>query len=298
MKLQYILYLSLTAIVISGCWFSSSQNQEPSDQTPVAPPPVEDKQAPKDSILFEEPDKHAASEDDPQVHPDNSMSITHNKAVPRIAIIIDDMGYHHKIGAGLLALDLELTFSFLPWAPFTTELEDLAYQQGRDIMAHLPMEASNKKWDPGPGALFLAAPPRKLVSIIRKDLAQVPHAIGANNHMGSKFTTNRKAMQTVLKEIKKQGLFFIDSFTTSKSKGLREARALGIKAARRHVFLDNVQNRKKICIQLQKLTNLAQKKQQAIGIGHPYQATLDALKSCQEPLLKDVQLVPVHELLQ
>ncbi len=73
---------------------------------------------------------------------------------------------------------------------------------------------------------------------------------------------------------------------------------MGIKTGRRHIFLDNVQNPKKICVQLDKLVTRAEKQNQAIGIGHPYQATLDALRNCGEQLLNTVQIVPVHELVE
>ena len=76
-----------------------------------------------------------------------------------------------------------------------------------------------------------------------------------------------------------------------------EAEKLGIKTNRRHIFLDNVQDPKKICIQLDKLSALAKKQNQAIGIGHPYQATLDALRNCGDQLLT-VQVVPVHKLVE
>jgi len=55
---------------------------------------------------------------------------------------------------------------------------------------------------------------------------------------------------------------------------------------------------KKSVLQLDKLVTLAEKQSQAIGIGHPHQATLDALRNCGEQLLNTVQVVPVHELVE
>jgi len=217
---------------------------------------------------------------------------------PKVAIIIDDMGYHQKIGRRLLALDLNLTFSFLPGAPFTLKQEKQAWQQGRDVMLHMPMEAHNSAFDPGPGALYLKFSPEKIRAQVKEDLAAVPHAIGSNNHMGSRFTENRAAMHAVLGVLKKRGLFFIDSYTTARSTGLDEARKMSIPAARRHVFLDNDQDREKICCQLDKLVALAGKKGWAIGIGHPHQATLNALGSCGRQLGRSVEVVGVHTLVR
>ncbi|MEA2116829.1 MAG: divergent polysaccharide deacetylase family protein [Thermodesulfobacteriota bacterium] len=297
--LRHVHYLLATLIVMlltSGCWFFPDNRDDAAEQElttaktttgthPAAPGDT------SETIVFEEPNPPLSEEVETVLSPPIDDR-------PRIAIIIDDMGYHRRIGEKLLALDLNLSFSFLPHAPFAEQQEEKAYQMGRDIMVHLPMEASDAKWDPGPGALYLSASPDDLKLTLKKNLAAVPYAIGANNHMGSRFTQNRQAMHRVLGELKKQGLFFVDSFTTARSTGMDEAQKMGIKTGRRHIFLDNVQDPKKICVQLDKLVTLAQKQNQAIGIGHPYQATLDALRNCGKQLRETVHIVPVHELVE
>ena len=292
--MKHLLAPSLVALLLlSSCWFSSSEAPESTQLPP------ENKHTTAASIIFEEPVVPSTESKIIQIKPKATKQpapVTDSR--PKVAIIIDDMGYHYDVGDGLLELDMEITFSFLPHAPLTEKLMKKAHERGRDIMAHLPMEASDRKWDPGPGALYLAASHDALVQMLRDDLAEIPYAIGANNHMGSKFTENRQAMHTVLTEIKKQGLFFIDSFTTSQSTGMSEATRMGIKTNRRNIFLDNVQNSAQICSQIKKLVQYAQKKQQAIGIGHPYKATLTALSTCGQQLLSEVQVVPVHTLVQ
>ncbi len=250
-------------------------------------------------IVFEEPGLPAiAHHETAPLKEKEDKSSSRAEGRPRVAIIIDDMGYHGKIGDQLLALNLQLSFSFLPMAPFALEQEEKAYQLGREILVHLPMEASDPKWDPGPGALRTSASAAELTETTKKDLAAVPHATGANNHMGSKFTRNRQAMHTVLTVLKEHGFFFVDSMTTGSSTGMDEAAKMGIKTGRRHIFLDNVQDQDKICAQLKKLTALAVRQGEAIGIGHPHKATYDALAACGEKLLSRVELVPAHELVR
>lgn len=294
-SIGWLLTPLLIILLLSGCWFSSDS---PNDIEPAAAEPaVTVPKAADTTIVFEEPDSQpdeAAPVEDKVVPVDADQR--GNK--PRVAILIDDMGYHRKIGNALLNMDLQLSFAFLPHSPFARELAESAHQKGRDIMVHLPMEAGDRKWAPGPGALYLATPADERAAILKKDLAAIPHAIGANNHMGSKFTKDRQAMHEVLAELQQQGLFFIDSFTTAQSTGMDEAQKMGVKTNRRHVFLDNVQNPEKICLQLDKLAALAVRRQQAIAIGHPYQATLDALRSCGDKLLTTVQIVPVHTLVK
>jgi polysaccharide deacetylase 2 family uncharacterized protein YibQ len=287
--------LLLFVVALSSCRFLPQRGGE---QEREQPPRIVQEQSER-KIVFEEPTIPEPRE----IFPSGKKEIpgpgpAAKDRLPRVAIIIDDMGYHQQIGRRLLALNLNLTFSFLPEAPFTLEQENQAWQQGRDVMLHMPMEAGDAVWDPGPGALYLKFSPEKMRAMVEKDLAAVPHAIGSNNHMGSKFTEDRAAMHEVLGVLKRRGLFFIDSYTTAASTGLDEARKMSVPTARRHVFLDNIQDREKICRQLDQLVILAKKKGWAIGIGHPHQATLSALSSCGKQLGNSVEVVSVHTLVR
>jgi len=217
--------------------------------------------------------------------------------LPMVAIIIDDMGYHKEIGNELLALPMNLTFSFLAAAPYTTELEETAFQAGRVVLLHQPMEPKSKEWDPGPGALLLGQSEEEQKTLFYKNLQAVPHAVGINNHMGSLYTEDRAAMDDLMQLVLAQGIFFIDSFTTAQSQGLTAARAAGVMTARRNIFLDNVHSQDKVCKQLQKLVKSAEENGWAIGIGHPNEATLAALTNCRNDLLNRVRLVSAQELL-
>lgn len=218
--------------------------------------------------------------------------------LPQIAIIIDDMGHHELLGNKLLELQLNLTYSFLPHAPFTAQQELIAYEKGRDVMVHLPMEPKDPAWNPGIGALFIKDSPERLTQSTTALLERVPHAMGANNHMGSLFTESRPAMEQVLMVLQAKQFYFIDSYTTAESIGLDQARSMGIPTARRHVFLDNIHDQEKICQQIEQLVKMAKEKGSAIGIGHPNQATLLALTHCKDNLLRDVKLVGAHALVR
>ena len=220
------------------------------------------------------------------------------KKEPKVAIIIDDMGYHPDVGRDLITLDLLLSFSFLPHAPFTQELEEMAYQKGKPILLHLPLEPRSAAWDPGPGALYLADDLETRKKKFHQDLQLVPHATGVNNHMGSLFTENRPAMEALLGLIAEEQLFFVDSFTTSASTGLESAIKKRVPTSRRDVFLDNIQQHEAICAQIEKLVALADHQGAAIGIGHPYPETLSALQSCGQELLGRVLVVGIDVLLE
>ena len=77
------------------------------------------------------------------------------KERPRIAIVIDDMGYQKKTCNRLIDLDLDLSFAFLPFGPYTKDQAYKAHRLDRDVLLHFPMEASDPKWDPGPGKITI-----------------------------------------------------------------------------------------------------------------------------------------------
>lgn len=233
-----------------------------------------------------------------KIKPGNNKKGVNHQPEGRLAIIIDDMGEQHRIGHALLDLDLPLSFSFLPFASHTRDLLQSARQKKRDILLHLPMEPENPKWDPGRGALYTTMTPTRIKMTIAADLTAVPGAIGVNNHMGSRFTADRKAMITCLTFIDRRGLFFIDSLTSNTSVVSDLARSSGFKIARRDIFLDNRKNVEAIKANIVTLVKIARQYGQSIGIGHPYQETLEALRQSHDILHQKVKVVAVHQLVE
>ncbi|MEJ2689968.1 MAG: divergent polysaccharide deacetylase family protein, partial [Deltaproteobacteria bacterium] len=154
-----------------------------------------------------------------------------------MAIVIDDMGYQKAMGRKFLAIDLPLSFSFLPHAPFTRILMREAKNRQRDILLHIPLEPLDSSLVLGPGALLTTMSAASMTRVFNEDLDLVSFAIGVNNHMGSKFTEDRAAMTTLLAAVKKHDLFFLDSLTSANSIGFELAERMKIPAARRNVFL-------------------------------------------------------------
>ncbi|NOX25655.1 MAG: divergent polysaccharide deacetylase family protein [Deltaproteobacteria bacterium] len=218
--------------------------------------------------------------------------------IAKIAIVIDDIGNQKKLAEEIMALDLNLSFSILPYRPFSKILARKAVSLGRDVLLHLPMEPQDHKWNPGKGALLLSMSRADILTTLTGDLAQVPMAAGVNNHMGSAFTENRAAMGTVLTDLRQhKGLFWLDSMTTPRSVGFAMAREMGLVSARRDIFLDNIQKSTAIIKQLDKLVNLARRQGHAIGIAHPHPETLKALKRYQYTLRQKVQLVGIKTIM-
>ena len=222
---------------------------------------------------------------------------THYDGLPKIALIIDDLGYDAEMAISFFELDLPLSFSVLPLAPFTETIAEEANRRGRELMLHLPMEPKNyPSLNPGPGALLTEMDDKEIERTLKTHLHRVKGSQGVNHHMGSYFTEQKDKMDVVLRELKKRNLFYIDSRTTSETVALRTAKRMGVPAARRHVFLDNEISAKSIRAQMERLLGMARHSGAAIGIGHPHKETLQVLKEYERRLNGKVKVVPASEL--
>lgn len=216
---------------------------------------------------------------------------------PRIAIIIDDMGYDQTHSRQALTLPAGVTYSFIPLAPYTASLATLASQQRQEIMLHLPMESLG-----GPTRetrlLRSSMSRQQLLAAFNTHLAALPQAVGINNHMGSRLTADTDAMSVIMEAIKPTGLYFIDSRTTAATVAATLAERHHISQLSRDVFLDNIDTPTAIEAAFDSLLTKARLQGYAIAIGHPHHNTLQVLKQRLSSLAeKGYLLVPTSRLI-
>ena len=195
-----------------------------------------------------------------------------------IAIVIDDMGTSLLELNALTSLQVPLTFSVIPQLSHATQVAETAHERGYEVMVHLPMEPKGypqRRLEQN--GLLMSLTDKEIDQQVRRYLELVPHAVGANNHMGSRFTEDSAKMLPVMQLLKERHLYFLDSKTTPLSVGYSLAHAVGLKSASRNVFLDNVQEMEAIRTQLQQAAQIARKRGYAIAICHPHKATIEAL---------------------
>ena len=219
--------------------------------------------------------------------------------LPRIALIIDDIGPTLSGARQFLQFGVPITFAILPRLAKSEKAAVEIHDQGHKIMLHQPMEPMNGDLDPGPGALYVGDEASRIGNILAENIAQVPFAEGVNNHMGSRFTACGKELHEALSVVKEKGLFFVDSLTSSSSKAYKTARQLHMPAAYRNIFLDNHLDQAYILSQLRHLKKIALNYGHAIGIGHPFSETARAIGFFLEDLDDSgISLVHVSDLIQ
>jgi hypothetical protein len=218
---------------------------------------------------------------------------------PKVAIVIDDLGMDNQIAQEILRWDVPLTFSVLPFTPYSKTLAQQAHQKGKEVILHLPMEPHGyPKTKPGEGALLQEMDKEKLQRQLSKDIEAIPYIRGVSNHMGSRLMEDPEKMRIVFAELKRRGLFFLDSRTTPQTVGLQTAQSIGLRAAERSLFLDHSQDPEDIKQQLERLTQLSLSEGKAIGIGHPHPSTLKSLKE-MIPKMKEkgIEIVPLSSVI-
>jgi len=220
-----------------------------------------------------------------QIHIGIDGLLTHSLIVhwlgrrPRVAIIIDDLGNDLLIARELADIDASLTFAIMPFRPFSQQVAELAALFHRDVLLHLPMQSESGEEFGATDVLQVAATRDDVRQQLDAALAAVPHAVGVNNHMGSRFTRDRTHMQWVLERLREQNLFFIDSLTTPHSVACSVAASIAVPCAARDLFLDDTDEEAAVRTQLDALLKLAHTRGDAIAIGHARPNTLAALRT-------------------
>lgn len=219
--------------------------------------------------------------------------------IARIAIVVDDFGYNTSNVGAFLDINEPITLSILPNLPRSRDVANMAGQRGYEVILHLPLESHRKDVREEADTIKTGETNAEVVSKLAKDIESVPGLRGVSNHMGSKATEDRALMSEIFTYLKKKNLYFFDSLTSDKTVCRETAREVGLKFAKRDVFLDNVNNALKIEEKLAELEKLAVKRGFAIAICHDRKNTAAALAGKMPEMDKDgIEFVYLSELVK
>jgi polysaccharide deacetylase 2 family uncharacterized protein YibQ len=206
---------------------------------------------------------------------------------------MDDVGYNFERGEEILALPGDLTLGVLPFAPHARRIAERAVAEGREIILHQPMEPLVSD-DLEPGTLELSKSPERFQHQFVESLASLPGVMGVNNHTGSLLTAERRPMEWLMAQIRRRGLYFLDSRTTADSVAETVARDWSVPTIRRDVFLDHVPQDAALSAAWEK----ARKRGRAVIIAHPYPVTMAFLDAELRRLPADVRLMRLSALVE
>lgn len=228
------------------------------------------------------------------------------EAEGHLAIVIDDVGRELDSFEKLLALRFPLSFSILPGSVYAAGAQDrlLAdHRRPREILLHLPMEPLDAEHMRSPTEaredfLLVADEPEQLRAKLRAALEAVPSAVGVNNHMGSRLSTEPEAMAALMPVLRERGLFFLDSRTTPETVAAKQASAAEVPTISRKVFLDHEPGREAIRRALWQAVDEA-RVTPTVAIAHPSAEVVEVLRE-ELPRLhaQEIGLYPVSRILR
>jgi polysaccharide deacetylase 2 family uncharacterized protein YibQ len=196
----------------------------------------------------------------------------------RLAIILDDLGNDRSAAQAIFAMRYPLTISVLPNHPHSADIAQEARRRGFQVMLHLPMEAMGNE-RPEAQELRPGMSAENVSTLVDELLQAVPDVAGVNNHQGSQSTADAALMDELMPVLREHNLFYVDSRTTAATVAYDTAQRFGVRSGFRNVpFLDDVAEVGAVRKQLQLALRDARKKGDAIAIGHPHSATLQALR--------------------
>ncbi len=222
------------------------------------------------------------------------------KTQGRIAIVIDDFGYHENATVSkFLNLPFSLTYAIIPGLPYSQSIARKLARLSKTAIIHMPMEAMEKQVETNGFELNVDMPAEEIRARVRKAMTLLPRAVGMNNHMGSRATQDETLLQALCDELKSEGWLFLDSRTIETTKAYSVAKAAGLEAALNDTFLDSVEELEAVRKKVWRLAEIAEQRGSAVGIGHQYQITLQALQEIVPQLQqRGFELITLEQLLR
>ncbi len=219
-----------------------------------------------------------------------------DEELPRIAIIITDMGLNKKqTTSAIEKIPAGVNFAFSPYGLALNDWRNLARSTGHEILMLVPMEPINyPQNNPGTLTLLTTEDPLKNKETLNKIMGKLVGYVGMMNHMGDKFMTQQPSLRPILNEINARGLMFVDAQTTQFSKGASIAQSIGLPRATNDTFIDEITSREEILVQLQDLKNRARARGVAVGVARNYPMSITIIEKWSKGLAdQGFQLVPI-----
>lgn len=193
---------------------------------------------------------------------------------PVITFVFDDGGHNLNQLQKILELPFPVSVAVLPKLAYSKESARRVRASGKQLLLHQPMETLGNNATLGEGAIMANMSGQDARTVLLQNISEIAPVAGINNHEGSKVSENQFLMETVLLELKRQNIFYLDSRTTSQTRAPQAALELGIEIFERDIFLDNVKTRENILKEIEKGVKIANIKGKSIMIGHVWSADI------------------------
>jgi polysaccharide deacetylase 2 family uncharacterized protein YibQ len=218
----------------------------------------------------------------------------------RVAIIVDEVGGRRDVFESLRDLRRRVTLAVLPALPLAPAIAREASRSGMEVLLALPMEPYRyPELDPGPGALMMSMPQDDLRRLVVRHLEALPGVVGVINHMGSRLTEDRERMRAVLGVLAARRLFLVDAYASNLSVAYDEAKAVGVRVARRQIRIDSARGENAERASWNEVGEWAERHGDAVVLAHGDPLTARLLREyIPRWEARGLRLVPVSDLVR
>jgi polysaccharide deacetylase 2 family uncharacterized protein YibQ len=213
---------------------------------------------------------------------------------PQIAIILTNLGMNQKITDLALSLPEEVSLGFVPYSSSAKLFIDKAKELHHEIFIYLPFESKNPMDFPGQMPILLSLSDEENLNRLSNLLKPFEGCDGVYANHKEIFTSNITKSYPIIEELKKRNLMlFLGNIENTKSfTGER-----GIVPISTDIILDQDPHIASIKNNLDKLVELARKKNYAVAYAEGYPVTIYTLKAWLPSLeKKGISLVPVSQI--
>ncbi len=223
-----------------------------------------------------------------------SFNVIHSDS-PKIVLILGGMGLNEKLTRKAIAdLPASVTFAFAPYGNNLQAQVDKARDQGHEVFLQLPLEpvgfpANN----PGPKTLLADADGATNLDALYWHLSRFAGYAGVINYMGGRFLSAPPAVKSLLVELKRRGLAFIEDSSLPISATDEVASAMNMAVRHGTVQIDQNPDAASISAALQDLEKQASGGGIAIGTGSGLEITVQTVRDwAQDAASRGIEIIP------
>ena len=146
---------------------------------------------------------------------------------------------------------------------------------------------------------MMSMPQDDLRRLVVRHLEALPGVVGVINHMGSRLTEDRERMRAVLGVLAARRLFLVDAYASNLSVAYDEAKAIGVRVARRQIRIDSARGENAERASWNEVGEWAERRGEAIVLAHGDPLTARLLREyIPRWEARGLRLVPVSDLVR
>lgn len=214
----------------------------------------------------------------------------------RVAVVIGGLGLSQTgTQEAIGKLPPEITLGFAPQGNSLGRWMQAARREGHEIVMQVPLEPFDfPNVNPGRNTLTVDGGVDENLKNLRWALSRTTNYTAVMNYMGARFSTSPEAMETMMAELGKRGIGYVDDGSSARSLAPEFALKNAVPFAAGDAVIDAVQDRSAILDKLDELERTARAKGFAIGTGNAFDVTVDAVASwASEARKRGIEIVPI-----